>query len=391
MPSSLTFLYSSLQVVRYKKNVGGTAMPDTLSGEYFFLPQEHVVFGAGSLAQLADEVRRVGGQRAFLITGNSLATQSDVVTRVEQTLGSLHVGTFSGIRQHSPKGDVAQAAEQAYTLNADVLVSVGGGSPIDATKAVAQALYQQNGNMLPHIAIPTTLSAAEFSHLVGVTDEGEKMKRGFADAKLTPRSVILDANLTLPTPMQLWLSTGIRSLDHAVESLYAPDTHPINDVLALEAIRKLFTYLPRVKAQPDDLDARTELQLASWMSFFGEVNTPMGLSHNLGRRIGASYDVPHGITSCIILPHVMRAFAPIYPQQLGRIAQALGLISEHAEATQLALSAADAVSGLIGQLGLPQHLRDVGINESELPKIAATTPHREFSTEELEKLLRGML
>ncbi len=366
-------------------------MSDSLSGEYFFLPQEHIIFGAGSLAHLADEVRRVRGQRVFLITGNSLAKQSDVVTRVEQALGSLHVGTFSGIRQHSPKGDVAQAAKQARTFKADVLVSVGGGSPIDATKAVAQALYQESGSILPHVAIPTTLSAAEFSHLVGVTDEDTKMKRGSADAKLTPRSVILDANLTLTTPMQLWLSTGIRSLDHAVESLYAPGTHPINDVLALEAIRKLFSYLPHVKAQPDDLDARTELQLASWMSFFGEVNTPMGLSHNLGRRIGASYDVPHGITSCIILSHVMRAFAPIYTQQLARIAQTLGLISEDTDETKLARSAADAVSGLVGQLGLPQHLRNVNIDESELPNIAATTPSQEFSTEELEKLLHEML
>jgi len=366
-------------------------MSDTLSGEYFFLPQEHIVFGAGSLAHIADEVRRVGGQHAFLITGNSLATQSDVVTRVEQALGSLHVGTFSSIRQHSPKGDVAQAAEQAHTLKADVLVSVGGGSPIDATKAVVQTLSQESGSVLPHIAIPTTLSAAEFSHLVGVTDESAKMKSGFADAKLIPRGVILDASLTLTTPMQLWLSTGIRSLDHAVESLYAPGTHPINDVLALESIKRLFAYLPRTKAQPDNLDARTELQLASWLSFFGEVNTPMGLSHNLGRRIGASYDVPHGITSCIILPHVMRAFAPIYTQQLARIPQALGLLFEDADATQLALSAANAVSSLIKQLGLPQHLHDVGIDENELLKIAATTPNREFGTEELAKLLHEML
>ena len=366
-------------------------MSDTLHGAYFFLPQEHIVFGAGSLTQLADEVKRVGGQRAFLITGKSLATQSNVVNRIEQALGSQHVGTFSSIRQHSPKGDVAQAAEQARTLKADVLISVGGGSPIDATKAMAQAILQESGNLLPHIAIPTTLSAAEFSHLVGVTDESAKMKSGFADVKLAPRSVILDASLTLTTPMQLWLSTGIRSLDHAVESLYAPGTHPINDVLALEALRKLFAYLPRVKAQPDDLDVRTELQLASWMSFLGEVNTPMGLSHNLGRRIGASYDVPHGITSCIILPHVMRAFAPRYTQSLAHIAQALDLVSEASDTTQAALSAADAVSSLIGQLGLPQHLSDVGINEVELHKIAATTPSREFSVEELEELLHGML
>lgn len=363
--------------------------PNTLQGEYFFLPQEHVVFGADSLARLADEVMRVGGQRAFLITGNSLATQSDVVQRVEQALGSLHVGTFSAIRQHSPKGDVAQATEQARTLHADVLISVGGGSPIDATKAVAMALSPNQKNFLPHIAIPTTLSAAEFSHLVGVTDEEAKRKSGFAHVQLAPRSVILDATLTLPTPMQLWLSTGIRSLDHAVESLYAPGMHPINDVLALEAIRKLFEYLPEVKAQPDNLNARTELQLASWMSFFGEVNTPMGLSHNLGRRIGASYDVPHGITSCIILPHVMQAFALIHSQLLARIANVLGL--HYHDDTSAALAAADAVSRLIGELGLPQHLSDVGIGEAELATIANSTLSRELSPEEVEKLLREML
>ncbi len=364
-------------------------MSDTLRGEYFFLPQEHVIFGAGSLAKLADEVQGVGGQRAFLVTGNSLATQTDVVQRVEQALGTMHVGTFSAIRQHSPKGDVAHAAEQARMLNADVLISVGGGSPIDATKAVAMALSPDQKNFLPHIAIPTTLSAAEFSHLVGVTDEEAKRKSGFAHIPLAPRGVILDATLTLSTPMQLWLSTGIRSLDHAVESLYAPGIHPINDVLALEAIRKLFEYLPKTKAQLDDLNTRTELELASWMSFFGEVNTPMGLSHNLGRRIGASYDVPHGITSCIILPHVMRAFASIYPQQLARIAKVLGL--HYSDDTSAALVAADAVSKLIGELGLPQRLSDVGVNETELATIANSTPSRELSVEEVEQLLRTML
>src|SRR5690349_17186671 len=113
-----------------------------LQGEYFFLPQEHVIFGAGSLQSLADEVARVAGQRVLIITGQSLATQTDVVSRVEQALGALHIGTFSGIRQHTPKSDVALAVRQAQALYADVLVSVGGGSPIDATKAVAMTLTQ---------------------------------------------------------------------------------------------------------------------------------------------------------------------------------------------------------------------------------------------------------
>ena len=363
---------------------------ETLHGEYFFLPQEHIFFGADSIHLLSDEVRRIGGERVFIITGNSLMTRSDVGAKVIQALGALHVGTFSAIRQHSPQSDIAQATNQARSLHADILLSVGGGSPIDATKAVAMALSREQGTFLPHIAIPTTLSAAEFSHLVGVTDEKAKVKSGFANTQVTPRSVILDARLTLATPEQLWLSSGIRALDHAVESLYAPGTHPINDVLEVEAIRKLFTYLPHSKAHPEDLDARTELQLAAWMSFFGEMNTPMGLSHNLGRRIGASYDVPHGITSCITLPQVMRAFASVYTGPLDKIAQAIGLLPEDLDNVQIAHAAADAVSSLIAQLGLPQRLRDVGVPESELATIAATTPSRELNADEIEALLKDM-
>jgi alcohol dehydrogenase class IV len=367
------------------------AEQNTLEGEYFFLPQEHILFGAGSLSGLADELARLRVSRALLITGHSLATQTDVITQVTQALGHFHVGTFAGVRQHAPKSDIDQAAEQARLHRVDVLVSVGGGSPIDATKAIAMALFQERGVFLPHIAIATTLAAAEFSHLVGVTDEELKLKVGFAHTQVTPRSVILDARLTLATPMQLWLSTGIRALDHAVETLYAPGTHPINDILALEAIRKLFTYLPRSKAYPDDLNTRTELQLAAWMSFFGEVNTPMGLSHNLGRRIGASYNVPHGITSCILLPHVMRAVAPRHIQSLAAITQTLQLADDKPNDLEAALRAADAVQGLVRRLGLPQRLRDVGISDTELHKIATTTPSRELSIGEVEEVLRNAL
>lgn len=365
-------------------------MPQTIQGEYFFLPQKHVLFGAASIKGLSDEVERVGGQRALLITGHSLATQTDVVERVKQALGTHYVDTFAGIRQHSPQSDIAQASEIVRSQEIDVLVSVGGGSPIDATKAVAMTLSKERGTFLAHIAIPTTLSAAEFSHLVGVTDENAHVKVGFAHTQVTPHSVILDATLTLATPKQLWLSSGIRALDHAVETLYAPGTHPINDTLALEAIRKLFTYLPRCQSHPDDLNIRTELQLAAWMSFFGEVNTPMGLSHNLGRRIGASYNVPHGITSCITLPFVMRALAPTYPQALARIAHVLDLSDEDDQTPAAALKAADAVSELIRHLGLPQRLHDVGIPASDLHTIATTTPTQVLSHAEIEELLRSM-
>ena len=366
------------------------ASQQTAQGEYFFLPQEHILFGAGSIANLADEVARLGVKRVLIITGRSLATQTDVIAQVEQALGSTYHTIFAGIRQHTPRSDVAQATALLLQEQIDGLISVGGGSPIDAAKAVSMRFLQEYNRVLPHIAIPTTLSAAEFSHLVGVTDEQANIKAGFAHTLVTPRSVILDASLTLPTPMQLWLSSGIRALDHAVETLYAPGLHPINDTLALEAIRKLFTYLPRCQSRPDDLATRTELQIAAWMSFFGEVNTPLGLSHNLGRRIGASYNVPHGITSCITLAPVMRAFSSIHTHALAQIAQALHLVDEGDYSQSAALKAADAVSELVRHLGLPQRLRDVNVPESDLHVIATSTPSRELNAAQVEELLQAI-
>jgi alcohol dehydrogenase class IV len=368
-----------------------TSPDGPLHGEYVFLPQERVIFGIGSLSRLQDEVARIGAVRALIITGNTLATQTDVITGVTQALGSLHAGTFAGVRQHAPGSGVAQATEAARALDADVLIGVGGGSPIDAAKAVALELARERGVFPAQIAIPTTLSAAEFSHLAGVTDEQRRAKTGFADPHVAPRIVILDAGLTLATPARLWLSSGIRALDHAVETLYAPGAHPINDVLALEAIRRLFAGLPRSQQRPDDLDARTGLQLAAWMSFFGEVNTPMGLSHNLGRRIGATYNVPHGVTSCITLPHVMRYFARTHTTALAAIGRAIQPDEAGRDHLDAALFAADAVGDLIGRLGLPRRLSEVGIAASNLRDIAVATVGEGPQTQEVEELLKKML
>src|SRR5689334_15232382 len=164
-------------------------------GEYFFLPQEHILFGVGSLARLPEEVKRLGGERILLVTGQSLATKTDIVERTVATLGTLHAGTFSAIRQHTPASDVAAAVEQVRQLKADLIVSLGGGSPIDATKAIVHALRPELGKILPHIAIPTTLSAAEFSHLAGVTDDATSVKGGVGDPTITPTAVLLDASL----------------------------------------------------------------------------------------------------------------------------------------------------------------------------------------------------
>src|SRR5207248_5215325 len=147
----------------------------------------------------------------------------------------------------------------------------------------------------------------------GFTNE-DGDKAGLRDPRLLVQTVIYDAELTLATPMLLWLSTGIRALDHAVEGFLSEGEHPFNDVMALEAIRRLFDSLPRARAAPEDLNVRTENQLAAWFSFTLPGASAGGLSHVMGKQIGALHGIPQGVTSCLLLPHVMRYLGPRMPE-----------------------------------------------------------------------------
>jgi alcohol dehydrogenase class IV len=240
-------------------------------------------------------------------------------------------------------------------------VSVGGGSVVDGTKAVARELGYPT-----HVAVPTTLSGAEWAHRVGVTDEESGRKGGFADPKTVPQVVVLDPETTLFTPEKLWLSTGIRALDHAVEGLLYGGEHPVTDVTGAEGARRLLAYLPRSKEDPEDVDARGELQVAAWLAYFGPFNTPMGLSHALGRRIGASYSVPHGYTSCVTLaPSLGVERSRVSEERWRRLEEALGG------------DPAKRIAALVQELGLPGRLREVGVPEEDLDYIARDFGDRE--------------
>lgn len=322
------------------------------SGTHTFLPTKSVHFGAGSLSKLEEEAR--SADRAFVVTGRTLNDKTDLIRRVEVLLGEKHAGTFSGISQHTPDSAVERAAGEAEMVAADLIVSVGGGSVIDGAKAIARQLGYPG-----HVAVPTTLSAAEWAHRVGVTDEQAERKSGFVDERAVPPGVILDPEATVFTPERLWLSTGIRALDHAIEGFLYGGEHPITDVTGLEGARRLFEYLPRSKDAPDDLDIRAGLQVAAWLSYFAPLNTPMGLSHSLGRRIGASYGVPHGITSCITLApslEVMRK--EIREDRWNKLSEALEG------------EPAGRVAGLVEDLGLTNRLQEAGVPKEDLEDIS---------------------
>ena len=309
---------------------------------------------------LAEELAHLESHRVALVTTRSLVAEERLITVVQQAFGQARVALTVVVSQHAPMTQVEECFLKAADAKVDGVVSFGGGSSIDAAKMLAVKLADRDARTdrgLPHIAVPTTLSAAELAASAGYTDDAGN-KAGMRDARLLPDAVIYDAELTLATPMALWLSTGIRALDHAVEGFLADGLHPFSDVMALEAIRRLFDSLPKAKADPSDIGVRTENQLAAWFSFTLPAQSAAGLGHMMGKQIGARHGIPHGVTSCLLLPHVIRFFAGRMPERVALLSAATGP------------DPAVRVQRLIESLGLPQHIAAYGISEPELRKAA---------------------
>jgi maleylacetate reductase len=380
--------------------------PDASRGSFRYANPGVIHWGPGCVGErLDEELGRIGARRVFLVTTRSVAGNPALAGVLAQRLGKRCVGTYGAIGQHAPARSVAEAVEAARATRPDALISFGGGSPIDATKAVAFALATgldltdpqaaskagslKPRDMLPHLAIPTTLSVAELSGLAGFTTENDHEKVGLRAEAMTPAVVFYDAELTLPTPIELWLSTGIRAVDHAVETVLSDKSQPFSDTLSQEALRRLRRGLLATRADPTDLAARTECQLGGWLSFTLPGPAAGGLCHTLGKRIGSRHDIPHGVTSCLLLPHVMRYLAARTAPAQAHIADALGVDTREMPVQQAAARAADAVQELIGGLGLPQHLSAYGLSEADLEAAAKPIATPELPLDDLVGIYRA--
>ena len=217
------------------------------------------------------------------------------------------------------------------------------------------------------ICVPTTLSAGEFNFTAGCTDTVREMKQLFRHPKHAPQCIVLDPAVTRHTPEWLWLSTGVRAVDHAVEDLCSRDSHPFVDGTATHALRLLGHALPRVKADPEDLRARLDCQMGAWMSMSGALaGVTKGASHGIGHVLGGTANVPHGHTSCVMLPSVMRYNRSINADQQTQVSAALGRDN---------MAAADVLHDLIAGLDQPTTLRSVGVKDEQLDVIARNAMH----------------
>ena len=339
---------------------------------------------------VAQEAETIGAKRVFIVCSHTLNTKTDVIEKVRKALGPKLVGVFDAVRPHVPREDVSAAVNKAEPLQPDLLVSIGGGSATDLTKILALCLKHGlrtpesmeayhlvvnadhtvtaplfEGPDIPVVIAPTTLSGGEFNALSGATDKVTNVKQGYVHPKMTARAIILDPAICVHTPEWIWMSTGVRSFDHAFETLGSLNSNDFYDGMAINAVRLLSQGLPRVKANGADLEARQMCQMGAWCSMVSIVcGLPMGISHAVGHALGGSFNVPHGYTSCVMAP-----FALEYNREVNGHRQkliSLGFGQPNRPAHELA---DEAIRGL----GMPRSLTAVGLKEADLSPLAGYT------------------
>jgi maleylacetate reductase len=357
------------------------------AGIFQVMAQERIVFGTPAGDAVVAEAERCGAQRVFVTSTRSLAQKPDgPLQRLEQALGARHVGTYATIRSHSPREDVVAGANAARAAKADLLVAVGGGSVIDATKAMLLCLWMGLDSadaMEPYcsgfertrsaalalpavpirmLAISTTLSASEFTENAGVTHSATNTKQSFRHRLFAPRVVILDPAATLDTPDWLLYCTGIRSVDHAVENYCNAQASLATEALSLQGLKLLHRALPAIARSPRDLAPRLEAQIGMWQAIAASAaGVPTGASHGIGYALGATFGVAHGHTSCVMLPAVLKWNAAVNGERQKTLAEAMGAPGR--PAWQL-------VKELIAGLDQPVTLQAVGIKRENLDEIA---------------------
>lgn len=356
------------------------------SGTMVFTQMNRVIFGQAAAQAIVAEADRLGAKRVFILASRTLNTSTDEIAKVAETLGGRFAGVHDHMPSHSPRDAVVACANAARDAGTDLLVTFGGGSTTDGGKGVTICLEhgitdvdglepfrtvvedgvrrfpEYRAPTVRQITVPTTLSGGEFNARAGITDARLRLKQAYIHRGIVPETVILDPAVTVHTPEWLWLSTGVRAVDHAVETLCSIDANDYTDGTSLQALRSLGAGLARVKADPGDLEGRLKCMMGAWLSMVGIVSgTRLGASHAIGHILGGSANVPHGHTSCVMLPYVLDYNASVNADRQREVAGALGHPDQPAGAV---------LDRFIGDLGMPRRLRDVKIAEDDLERLA---------------------
>ena len=331
-----------------------------------------VIFGSGTLAQVGDEIARLGHRGAFLV---STPQQADDAAGLAEQLGSLARGHFAGAVMHTPTDMTGAALAQYRASGATCVVALGGGSTVGLGKAIATRTGADQ------IVIPTTYAGSEMTDILGETVDGQKTTR--RDDSIRPEVVIYDVGLTLSLPPAMTVTSALNAMAHGVEALYAADGNPILSLMSLEAMRAFKAGLPKVVADPQDAAARYDVLYGAWLCSTALGYVSMALHHKLCHVLGGSFGTPHADTHAILLPHTAGFNAVAVPETLAPVAQIFGG------------SVGSGLWDFAASLNAPRALRDLGLSESDLDRaaeIATQSPYvnpRPFGRSDIRALLQS--
>lgn len=372
---------------------------------------QQIIFGAGSVSHLSEAVERFNWHRLLLCSTGSLR-RNGTIAAIEKALGERLVASYEHVQPHVPDFQVSEAVARATELEIDALIGLGGGSPIGMAKAVSFTLEEQRRGrparaafpteqpLVPVIAIPTTYAGSEMTPTYGITHHvnGSSRKITVTDVKITPKLILYDPLLTLDLPPVMTASTGINALAHCIEALYSITRNPLSTAAAISGVHAITNALPRCYAEGNDVEARTEMLQGAFLAGTALSNVAMALHHGLCHTLGGTAGVPHGVANSIILPHAMRFNRDATAPQLAPAADAMGITFAGRSAEAAVEEAIQHIYALIGQMNLPQHLRDVGVQEDDLPHLAQVAlqsnavrnnPRPITSAEQIESVLRA--
>ncbi|TAL04567.1 MAG: maleylacetate reductase [Rhodospirillaceae bacterium] len=343
---------------------------------YHPLPHR-VIFGAGAISQVGEEVRRIGARALVLSTPEQRSDAEGLAAAI----GGSAVGLFTEAVMHVPVATVDAAMAHARVLGADCTVAIGGGSTIGLAKALSLRLD------LPSLAIPTTYAGSEVTPIWGLTEAG--IKTTGRDSKVLPKAVIYDPDLTLSLPVGMSIASGLNAIAHAMEGLYAVDGNPIVSLMAEESIRALVHSLPIIKQDPANAEARSEALYGCWLAGSVLGAASVALHHKLCHTLGGAFDMPHAQTHTAVLPHAIAYNAPAVPEEMKRASRALGGGNPATRLYDLASGLGAEMS--LARLGMP---RD-GVAKAARLAVANPYPNPRQITEEgiarlLDRALEGL-
>ncbi|MEM2890056.1 MAG: iron-containing alcohol dehydrogenase [Candidatus Hadarchaeum sp.] len=371
--------------------------------EFRIVPK--IIFGPGSIDKAAEELRALGGNRILIVTDKGLM-KTDLVKKLIDSLKGLDLAVFDGVEPNPRDKDVENGLRILKEKNCDLVVGIGGGSPMDVAKIIA-AMATNPGNLweyrgidkfkfpsLPLLLIPTTAgTGSEVSRAAMITASAEKKKTLFLSWHLTARTAILDPELTLKLPPSITIWSGMDALSHAIESYVSKMANPLTDMYAENAIALIVNNIEKAAKNGNEIENRSNMLLGSLLAGIATANARLGNVHGLAHAIGGKYDLPHGLLCGALLPVVMWHNLKFCVEKLRKIAAILGEDVSHLPPEKGAKRAVELIKELGKKLGLPEKLEDIGVKNEDIAELIEKTDiipsnPRPTSKEELIDLYR---